>query len=393
MSRPGMTWDDVRVQSATEWIASVHTLHISKKVMTFVFKVLRHGLLRDILYACPNLWWRSCSKCYGMDCFGTYFTHVQTCDDVCVQSATEWTASVHTLHMSKPVMTFVFKVLRNGLLRYILYTCPNLWWRSCSKCYGMDCFGTYFTHVQTCDDVRVWSATEWTASVHTLHMSKPVMTFVFKVLRNGLLRYILYTCPNLWWRSCPKYYGMDCFGTYFTHVQTCDDVRVQSATGWTASVHTLHISKTCDDVRVQSPVLLRTTKCYSTTTLYYKVLLQYYSSTAPYYTVLLQYYSSTTPYQKVLLQTLYYFIATPVLPCTTKYYSCYALQVFLLTLRTKTVNQPASLAGRPANTVRPAGPHGSGRPAGWQDGNKIPNKSTVLSKNYCLKLILYIIYK
>ena len=114
-----------------------------------------------------------------MDCFGTYFTHVQTCDDVrvqsatewtasgytlhmsktCddirVQSATEWTASVHTLHMSKPVMTFVSKVLRNGLLRCILYT------------------------------------------TYTLHMSKPVMTFVSKVLRNGMLRYILYTCPNL----------------------------------------------------------------------------------------------------------------------------------------------------------------------------------------------------
>ena len=33
----------------------------------------------------------------------------------------------------------------------------------------MDCFGTYFTHVQTCDVIRVQSATEWTASVHTLH--------------------------------------------------------------------------------------------------------------------------------------------------------------------------------------------------------------------------------
>ena len=98
----------------------------------------------------------------------------------------------------KPVMTFVFKVLRTGLLRYILYTCPDLWWRSCSKCYGTHCFGTYFAHVQTCDDVRVQSATQWTASVHTLHMSKPVITFVSKVLRNGLLRYILYTCPNQW---------------------------------------------------------------------------------------------------------------------------------------------------------------------------------------------------
>ena len=77
-------------------------------------------------------------------------------------------------------------------------TWPNLWYRSCSKCYAMDCFGTYFTHVQTCDNVRVQSATQWTASVHTLHMSKPVIAFVFKVLRNGLLRYILYTWSNLW---------------------------------------------------------------------------------------------------------------------------------------------------------------------------------------------------
>ena len=39
----------------------------------------------------------------------------------------------------------------------------------------MDCFGTYFTHVQTCENVRVQSATQWTASAHTLHMSKPVI--------------------------------------------------------------------------------------------------------------------------------------------------------------------------------------------------------------------------
>ena len=69
-------------------------------------------------------------------------------------------------------------------------------------------------HVQTCDNVPVQSATQWTTSVHTLHVSKPVITFVFKVLRNGLL-----------------------------HVQTCDNVRVQSATQWTALVHTLHMPK------------------------------------------------------------------------------------------------------------------------------------------------------
>ena len=55
----------------------------------------------------------------------------------------------------------------------------------------------YISHAQTCDNVRVQSATEWTASEHTLHMPKPVITFVFQVLRNGLLRNILYTCPIL----------------------------------------------------------------------------------------------------------------------------------------------------------------------------------------------------
>ena len=41
-----------------------------------------------------------------------------------LESATEWTASVHTLN-----------------------TCPNLQCNPCSKCYGMDCFGTYFKHM------------------------------------------------------------------------------------------------------------------------------------------------------------------------------------------------------------------------------------------------------
>jgi len=89
-----------------------------------------------------------------------------------------------------------------------------------------------------------------------------------------------------------------------------------------------------------TPVLLWTTKYYSSTTLYYKVLLQYYSvlqSISPvllfqYYSVLqstipvplctTKYYSSTTLYYKVLFQ--YYSVlqsTTPVLLCTTKYYS------------------------------------------------------------------------
>ena len=103
----------------------------------------------------------------------------------------------------------------------------------------------------------------------------------------------------------------------------------------------------CDDVLIQSTslyynVLLCTTKYYSSTSLYCKVLLQYYSvlqsttpvlhwttkyysSTTLYYRVLhstTTYYSSTTLYYKVLLQ--YYSVlqsTTPVLLCTTMYYS------------------------------------------------------------------------
>ena len=63
--------------------------------------------------------------------------------------------------------------------------------------------------------------------------------------------------------------------------------------------------------KTSTPVLLCTTKYYSSTALYYKVLLQYYSVlqwTTPYYKVLLQYYSA--------LQSI-----TPVLLCTTMDYS------------------------------------------------------------------------
>ena len=166
-------------------------------VMTFVFKVLRNQLLRYILETCP------------------------TSDDVRVQSATQSTASVQTWNMSKSCDDVRFQTaIRNRLLRYRLETCPNLWWRACSKCYCFDCFGTY------------------------LNMSKPVMTFVFKVLRNRLLRYRLETCPNLVMTFVFKpLYAIDCFGTDLKHVQTCDDVRVQSATQSTASVQTWNMSK------------------------------------------------------------------------------------------------------------------------------------------------------
>ena len=65
---------------------------------------------------------------------------------------------------------------RQGMASHVLYA----WCDTCPTC-----------------DIRVQSATEWIASVHILHMPKPLTEFVFKVLRNGLLRYKSYTCQNL----------------------------------------------------------------------------------------------------------------------------------------------------------------------------------------------------
>ena len=81
----------------------------------------------------------------------------------------------------------MFKVLRNGLLRYI--------------------------HAQTCDVTRVQSATQWTASVHTLHMPKPDVTRVQSATQ--------------WTAS-----------VHTLHMPKPDVTSVQSATQWTASVHT-----------------------------------------------------------------------------------------------------------------------------------------------------------
>ena len=163
-----------------------------------MFQVLRNGPLRYILYTCPNLWCNSCSKCY-----------------------TQWTASVHTRD-----------------------TCPNLWCNSCWKRYAMDLFGTYSTHAQTCDVTRVQSATQWTASVHTRDTCPNLWcNSCWKCYAMDCFGTYTLRMPKLWCNSCSKCYLMDRFGTYSTHAQTCDVTRVPSATQWTASVHTLHIPK------------------------------------------------------------------------------------------------------------------------------------------------------
>ena len=94
-----------------------------------VFAFLRFRVHRGIPFSRFRAF--TCSvlafSCYGMDCVGTCLTHVQSFDNV----------------------TFVFIVLRNGLLRHILY------------------------NAQSC-----------------------AMTFAFKVLQKVLLRYITYKCPK-----------------------------------------------------------------------------------------------------------------------------------------------------------------------------------------------------
>ena len=187
---------------ATECTALAHTLHMPKALTTFVFIVLCNGLRRYIFYTCMPKGVKTFVFKVLQKVLLRYITYTcpkaQSCENLRVQSA----------------------VLRNGLLRYILLTWPKAWKPSCSKCYKKDCFGTYFTHAQNCHDLRVQRATERTASVHILRMPKPVITFVFillrntcpnlrfdnvfKVLRNGLLRYILHTCPKVGKPSCSR---------------------------------------------------------------------------------------------------------------------------------------------------------------------------------------------
>ena len=91
--------------------------------------------------------------------------------------------------------------------------------------------------------------------------------------------------------------------------------------GWNLRCHSVR-SHCVFEVVIQSTILyykalLCTTQYYSSTTLYYKVVLEYYSSTSLYYKVLLHYYP-------VLHST------TPVLLCTTKYYSTTTLYYTVL---------------------------------------------------------------
>ena len=105
--------------------------------------------------------------------------------------------------------------------------------------------------------------------------------------------------------------------------QVLDDAKSLPNCGWSQSATTCESPYTPNSAQYFSvlcttkyysllqgttPGLLCTTKFHSSTTLYYKVLLQYYS-------VLQKHYSSTTLYCKVLLQ---FYSVLQVLLCATK---------------------------------------------------------------------------
>ena len=132
-----------------------------------------HVWLRVNFFSRRNTFWFGCYTWLICGCRCYLSRDVLDCLSVSVQCS--------TFHFFREVMMLqywkcskcnnVFEVQRNGLLRYILYTCPNLY-----DNVRVDCLGAYFTHVQTYMITFVL-----TASVHTLHMSKGqtyMITFV-----------------------------------------------------------------------------------------------------------------------------------------------------------------------------------------------------------------------
>ena len=85
----------------------------------------------------------------------------------------------------------------------------------------------YISHAQTFDNL--FSGRDC-CGIYTLHMRKPAITFVLKVLHRMDVRPL--HMPNI-----VLTFLLDCLGTYFTHAQTCDNV--QSTIDWIAWVHIL----------------------------------------------------------------------------------------------------------------------------------------------------------
>ena len=137
-------WDAISCISIFEFVAA-HSCGFEMRVfwsslyalrklgVTWKLRLVRWWRCPRLRRAKSELWRLCCSKGIRTDEKGHIFWIViqeigtRLSNHPLTQSAMQCSASVHTLHMPKPVVTFVFKVLRNALLGYILYTCPNLW--------------------------------------------------------------------------------------------------------------------------------------------------------------------------------------------------------------------------------------------------------------------------
>ena len=153
IGRPAKRWDDQIESFAQEifhssWFQAAKSETWSSHEKAFVQWCLECWCLVVVVSHVPRgaqLWlgrgFCVCSKCYALDCIGTCFTHVPTCDSVRVESAEQLNASVHALHMFKPATTFLWNLLRNRLVWCMPYTCPHVWLRPCWKCEARECFG------------------------------------------------------------------------------------------------------------------------------------------------------------------------------------------------------------------------------------------------------------
>ena len=234
-------------------------------------------------------------------------------------------ASEHSLHMPKPVITFVFKKAMACSRAHELQTDPRQFWsrtgpKQIQACANSLICHMFFWHAQIEFSGNQSRCRFYWAEHQTLASKFLVRTKVseskslsrecndlmpigkalkhWPKLQLGLKKKPVSTPPRVFvvmWKCFCVFAGASCFckrtgirtckmqlsdvrtcenvrvqsatewtasvrtlthvprvqSAYITPVQTCDNVRVQSATDWTASVHTLTRVQTCDNVRVQ----------------------------------------------------------------------------------------------------------------------------------------------
>ena len=137
-----------------------------------------------------------------MDCFGAYFTHLLPtprpsgmcthgrCDAIFTSIRRphkgRWTTWLNLRHTNARAPSCDMVDAAECSMQIQNFDMRQ---RNAKSCESTDA-----SNAQTCDKVRVQSGTQWCASV--IHLPKCVVTIVFKRLRHGVVRSILYICPN-----------------------------------------------------------------------------------------------------------------------------------------------------------------------------------------------------